>query len=206
MKKILLSIANNLLVSTVLFIAIFLVLKILLLLLNLDFRQWLSYAAIGLSVVGIIAGLLQLVIKPNKKIALKIAEVLAVVVISAPSVLFLVSIGVWYHSPEHTITVDGRIMVARVSAFLHTNVYCYDYVGPLFRGKGVRLSVDYGEGAFDPLENNHSIVLGPEGGYTWYDNQGNPIYSSETSSRGDFPEVSSRDYFPEVSSQNESSR
>lgn len=77
----------------------------------------------------------------------------AVVSLSLAVSLFLLPyFWVFGFEPEHFVTKDGKQMVAYVNSFLQVKVEYYDYENPFIRGNQLRLEENYGNGGYDPFE------------------------------------------------------
>lgn len=70
----------------------------------------------------------------------------------AVSLFLLPYCWVFGFEPEHFVTKDGKQMVAYVNSFLQVNVDYYDYKNPFVRGTRLKLEEDYGNGGYDPFE------------------------------------------------------
>lgn len=163
---------KNVFICTIIYTTVFWGFRILLNLLNIEYRQWVFFVFLIVFLIGIISGLVQL-IRKTKNIFVMVICILAcflISVIGVPFSLLMVS----SFSSEHTIIKDEYKMVAYVDSFLHTTVRYYDYVNPFFCGKRLRLSEYYGDGTFDPFKEKS---LSPQK-YTWFDDSGNPISST----------------------------
>lgn len=187
MKKILKKIKNNIMISTIIFIAVNIIINFLLYLLNIRFRLYVLIIIILISVFGFIVGFIQQIKKDKDYITL-IMTTIAIVVFGILISLFLpiiAFIGSLAYNPEHIVTIDDKKYVAVVKSFLNVNVYYYDYYGLFLMGTKVKIYGDFGKGGYDPYRNPNALknVI-----FTYYDNNGKEKYKKlvvyETDEKG----------------------
>lgn len=142
--------SKNVLLCTLLLMALFAVASLVLSGMGFMFRQRVLLAAMGVSALGITAGSLQLIARLGHgmlRAALAFSFALLALT-SAPAIARSVSFAT---SPEHVVEQNGSKYVAHVVSWLGTDVYYYDYVNPLVSGDTVKMEQHLGEGAFDPF-------------------------------------------------------
>ena len=129
--------------------------------------------AVG-GVIGIIQLILKIKRKPLKVTALCVfsALVLTVSVITAPILLFIFS------SEEHVVERDGEKYLARVVAWMDTDVSYFEYKNFLVQGRQLKISEWYGSGAFDPFVGDHEYSPRRT---IYYDDDGNIVEVVEDS-------------------------
>lgn len=173
MKKIYYWCKSRIIILGILFSAFFYFLHVILNIFNLEFRQWIIYSVILISLILIIIGSFQLILK-IKNLAIKITTMvlsITILLVSSPYAIFLFGFS---YRPEHVVIKNDIRLVAYVEGFLHTNVSYYDYKNLFVRSTYLRLYEDYGSGGFDPIK-NEQVYPHEAKSYTWYDNDGKPI-------------------------------
>lgn len=121
---------------------------------GLVFRTRVMILFLFLAPAGIIAGVVQLLLKVPGK-ALRAGLIGAFVLLTSFACLKAAPIAAFALSDrEHVVERDGKKYVAHVSGFLDTYVYYHEYRGPFVEGAEVRFEEYCGEGAFDPFESN----------------------------------------------------
>lgn len=177
MSKVFNKIKNNLFLSTVIFILIFLFISFILYKCDILFRQWVYYL-IGLIIyIGSIGGLIQLIRKIKYKILKAIITFIFILLVIL-SLLILAILFIFGHQPEHVINKDNNKYVAYVRAFLNVDVTYYDYINFFLRGSKPRISEGYGKGANDPFVEEHKEKEPVSTYYYNYDENGNRIYET----------------------------
>lgn len=158
------------LLDTLIFVLIFAITQGLLYLFRLSLRRWVVFIFLVLATIGGVVGIIQLLLKIRKKplkiTLLCIFSVLtaAVSFISVPMTIFA------FASEEHIIERDEGRYLARVVGWLDTYVYYYDYVNFLVQGRHIKIEEWYGNGGFDPFEDDHEHTPRRT---IYYDNDGN---------------------------------
>ncbi len=93
----------------------------------------------------------------------------------AVSLLFLPYFWVFGFEPEHFVTKDGKQMAAYVNSFLQVEVDYYDYKNLFVRGSKLKIREDYGNGGYDPFEQDKMPKVKR---YAYYDDNGNIMKSN----------------------------
>ena len=156
--------------DTLVFLLAYVLISLLLGRFGLAFRKWVLILFLFLTAAGMIAGVIQLLLKIRKKavryglIGLFAAVLLAAGTAAAPTALFA------FAGEEHVVERDGRKYVAHVDGWLDTYVYYYEYKGPFLEGAVKRIEEYYGDGGFDPIGSEHTY---PVMSTTYYDEDGN---------------------------------
>ena len=129
MKKSLNKMKKSILFYTLTIIIIFVVSLPVLNLFNIQYRQWVYYFMILLSITGLFASSIQIALKNNKivKIIIGICIILTIIILISFWKLFFVVFAFTY-TPEHIVEKDEKKYVANVVAFLNVDVYYYDYI------------------------------------------------------------------------------
>lgn len=178
MKKFLNKMKKSILFYTLTIIIIFVVPLPVLDLLNIQYRQWVYYFMILLSITGLFASTIQIALKKNKivKIIIGICIILTIIILTSFWKLFILVFAFTY-TPEHIIEKDGKKYVANVVAFLHVDVYYYDYINFFLKSSKIKIHEYYGKGGYDPFEGEFSQRIPIE--YTCYDDEGNIIKTNK---------------------------
>lgn len=165
---------RSILFYTIMTLAIFIILHFFLKLFNIQFRQWVYYCAVLLTIIGIISGTIQILRTKSKKVKV-ISSIIGTCIIIAITFCWqvILLILVFSYSPEHVITKDGKKYVAYVSSFLRVHVSYYDYINPFLVGNKEKIYEDYGKGGYDPFDGKHYEYKPIQ--YYYYDNNGKVI-------------------------------
>ena len=135
------------------------------------FREWIYIVSALIIVTGLIVGIMQLLLKINKRIIKGV--LISIFIIFLLLVMPLMCLfAVFRYLPEHVVERDGKKYVAYVDGFLKTYVYYYDYKNILIVGNQKRIDEYYGGGSFDPIKDSdkHKVQV-----TTYYDEDGNFI-------------------------------
>ena len=142
------------LLDTALFAVIMALLRRILSSFHLMLRAWVGAGSGILILLGLIAGIVQLILrirkKPVKLALLGVFAALLVLGLASPVGRFGLALAL--DTPEHVVERDGAKYVARPVGFIETDVYYYDYKGFLVCGSQARIEEWYGNGAFDPIK------------------------------------------------------
>ncbi len=140
------------LLDTLLYSVLFLVLCSLLKAFNLMFRQWVGYTSAAVIVLGVIAGIVQLIwiCRKNKSKILPLVLLFLILAVVSPVAYFM---GMLTYKPEYEVEMDGKSYIAYVNTFFRTRVEYYDAVNGMVAGNQIRIKEDYGGGSFDPIGN-----------------------------------------------------
>ena len=194
MKKSLNKMKKSILFYTLTIIIIFVVSLPVLNLFNIQYRQWVYYFMILLSITGLFASSIQIALKNNKivKIIIGICIILTIIILISFWKLFFVVFAFTY-TPEHIVEKDEKKYVANVVAFLNVDVYYYDYINFFLKSGSIKIHEYYGKGGYDPFEGKFNERTPIE--YTYYDDEGNIIktnknYNNETSDNDSNNEIS----------------
>lgn len=161
---------NTMLFYVILFIMIFVLLHFLLMLFNIQFRQWVYYVFVAIAVIGTVIGLLKLEGRVNKivKRIVIISTVLSIIAIP-----FILLYSILLYTPEYILEKENNKYIAKVHAFLHVDVYYYDYINFFLVGNKVRIHESYGSGGYDPFDGEHDNYKPQR--YYYYDENGKVI-------------------------------
>ena len=129
-------IKKHIFISALLFIAGYVILNLLLTLFNLRFRFFVLQAAVLISIVGIVGGIIQLIhnlsIGENGKTALYLA--VGAVTFTLCVVLYLPGLVFFLGQSEATKYVDGVKYSAHTDEFFDRYIYYYEYKNFLISG------------------------------------------------------------------------
>ena len=157
MKNIFIKMKNNILVSTIIIDLIIILIGLInYFVFKVMFRQWVYYFLIVVNIIAFIVGIIQKIRSKNKIVKItfiSIGILLIILIIIFWKLILLVF--AFSYSPEHVIQKDDKKYVAYVKAFLHVDVYYYDYINFFLCGNQLRLHEDYGKGGYDPFDGNH---------------------------------------------------
>lgn len=171
MKKIWNKIKRSILFYTIIVAVVFVIIHFLLKIFNIQFRQWVYYCIMVLTLIGTLAGIIQIVRKKNKKIKiifLTIGLIISILIIIFWKVILLII--AFLYSPEHVVIKDDKKYLGYVNSFLKVDVYYYDYINFFLIGNKLKLHEYYGSGGYDPLDGTHNNKPLQ---YYYYDEQGN---------------------------------
>ena len=135
---------------------------------DLRYRQWIVITFVLLLTFGIISGIFQLLLKIRfkwlKVISTALATCAVIAMLPYGILFFALAFG-----RQHVVYKEGHKLLAHVAGTLQdTWVYYYDYKNPFVHGKHPRLYEDYGSGSFDPFSSrdrgNREVKR-----YHWYD-------------------------------------
>lgn len=177
MKNIFNKIKKHILVSTLIFVLVFVLLTVLLnFAFSVTFRKWVYILIAVISFIFLIMGIVQ-TIRNSKKTSTKIViacfiTFIATILLIYGPILFLLGTAI-LSNPEHVIEKDGKKYVAEVRAFLHVDVYYYDYINPFMRGNKEKIHEFYGDGGYDPFDGEHDQYKPLY--YDYYDDEGKII-------------------------------
>lgn len=176
MRKLKRLIPGIILADTFLFIVLRAAVRLVLHLFRLTFRKWFTVLCIFLITVGIIAGIIQLLLKIRRRV-IRVLAVSTFVILITAACLFTYPIAIFVVAgEEHVVERDEGKFVAYVDGFLHTYVYYYEYKNYLICGEVKRIEEDYGKGGFDPIGNPYGNVYSVVS-TTYFDADGNVILS-----------------------------
>lgn len=180
MEKIKKYIPKIILLDTILYTLIIVALYFILSSFKLMFREWIYIVSAVIIIGGLVAGIIQLLLKIKEKVLRKvlIGIVIILLLLSTPAIFFL---GAFSYMPEHIVRKDGKKYVAYVNGFLRTYVYYYDYKNIFVVGNQKRIEEDYGKGGFDPIEDKFGNKYDVET-TTYYDENGNVVSKENTKS------------------------
>ncbi len=174
MKRIINKVKENILIYTIIVVIFFIIIHFLLETFNIRFRVWVYCFIAIYTMAGVIIGVLQLFIMKKNKIVKLAGAIMLVAIISLFPVAYVL-LGFAYR-PEHVINKNGKKYIACVESFLKVDVYYYDYINIIFRGKQKRIHEYYGSGGYDPFNSKQP----PEPKmYCYYDNDGKIIENND---------------------------
>lgn len=181
MNKIRKYIQKIILLDTIIYALIIVIVHVALNFFDLMFREWVYIASAILLIIGFIIGSIQLLLKIKiKKIRISFLCVFIILLLLSSPALYLVA--VLGYTPEHVVEKDEVKYVAYVGGLMTTKVYYYDYKNFIIAGKQQRIVEDYGNGEFDPIEENKYGHEHPVHTVTYYDENGNIISTDEVDS------------------------
>lgn len=145
----------NILLFTIIYITIFIIIKLIINACGMEFMHCVYIFSICITILGFVAGMVQAMIRANDK-----STKICIAICLACITFFLAIFGAFYIAflppehivEEHALKKDKKQMVGYVRAFLSTRVDYYDYYNILVRGKYRLIEDDYGKGGFDPFE------------------------------------------------------
>ena len=155
---------------TISYFIIFMLLKLIVNLLGLEFIQYIYDFSIIAIAIGVIAKIMQVFIKSKSKdtriciVVCSISIGILIAIFSPIIMLFFFT----FHPPEHIVEKDNKKYVAYVHAFLDTRVEYYDYVNFFIRGTTKRIEDNYDNLGIDILQEEHEGLYSPD--YTYYYN------------------------------------
>lgn len=162
------------LLDTLLLVVLLAAARFVLHLFGLTFRKWFVIICLLGVTAGIIAGIIQLLLKIRKR-SVRILAVTVYVVITIAVTLMTYPIAIFaIAGEEHVVVREEGKYVAYVDGFLHTYVYYYEYKNFLICGEAKRIVEDYGKGGFDPIGNPYGYEYTAVS-TTYYDEEGNII-------------------------------
>lgn len=178
MEKIKKYIPKIILLDTIIYTLIIVALYFILSSFKLMFREWIYIVSAVIIIGGLVAGIIQLLLKIKEKVLRKvlIGIVIILLLLSTPIIFFL---GAFSYMPEHIVEKDGKKYIAYVNGFLRTYVYYYDYKNIFVVGNQKRIEEYYGKGGFDPIENKFRNKYNVEI-TTYYDKEGNIVNTENT--------------------------
>lgn len=167
------SIFPRIILADTLLLTVFLMaVRIVLHLFRLTFRKWFVILCFFFITAGLIAGIIQLLLKIRKK-PLRVLAVSTFIILNIAAGLFLYPLVLFAAAgEEHVVEREEGKYVAYVSGFLHTYVYYYEYKNFLLCGEVKRIEEDYGKGGFDPIGNPYGHEY-PVVSTTYFDESGN---------------------------------
>jgi len=153
-NKILKKLKKSILFYMILYIIIFVITNFILNIFSMSFRAWVYIFSLIFVCIGFVAGILQLLCKIKKKVV-KIVLIILFIISLIPCFLYGFVIGILAYHQEHVVIRDGEKMVAYVYGWLDTDVSYYDYKNLFFVGNKIKVKEYYGNGGFDPIENEY---------------------------------------------------
>lgn len=144
----------------ILYTLIFIIVKLILNALGIEFLNWVYNVWIVTTIVGILIGIIQVIVKTKNKYD-KIKIIICCTCAIGLIAMFWQIFAFFYIAflpPEHIVKKDGKKMVGYVNAFLRTNVDYYEYYNVFFRSYTISIEEDYGKGGFDPLDEKYKYT------------------------------------------------
>lgn len=172
MKKIFEFIKSNILISTIILGSIFCIINIILNLVHLKFIHLIYMISIVLFIIGVIVGIYQLLFKIKNFKLIKVILIIIYTIILIIILPFIYIILAIRYEPIHIVEINGEKMIAQVYMTFSVEVNYYDYEIPFIINKTPRMMKSYGEGSFDPIENNREDYLSST---YYYDKKGNRV-------------------------------
>lgn len=181
MKQFLKKVKSNILISTIIYLIMFVLIKLLLNYFNLEYMQWIEWFTLVIVPLGILVGTIQKLKKHKIVLVISvIAETLASIIICGYFLLLLLV------DIEQIVYRDGKKMVKETHSFLFSNhIKYYDYKNIFVRGTNKRIYEEYD----DTLEEYCYTSYYDENGkflYTEYEDGSREenIWKSESSKEG----------------------
>lgn len=167
-KDIYIKIVNNLIKFDLLLLFIFLITQFILYIFNLKFRLWFILLIYLIIIILFIYGFIKILLNKfssKKNLIIKIS-----VIICVPMLILLGFIirDLWIER-VHIVTFDEKKYVAQLVSSSHTDVYYYNYYGPILMGTNVRIIGDYGQEKIDPFDKRSNSVFVE---YSFYNKKG----------------------------------
>lgn len=159
------------LLDTALLAALYAASELILRCFGLMFRQRVFWIVAALTALGLIAGIVQLLLRIKKKaVRITLIVLFAAIALIASNIAFLLA--AFTYEPEYVVERDGVKYTAYVYSFLDTTVRYYDYKGSLVTGKQMKIKEYYRAGTvYDPFGNSYCAYVET----TFYDNDGNIV-------------------------------
>ncbi|MBP3254952.1 MAG: exo-alpha-sialidase [Clostridia bacterium] len=180
-KEIIKSFFRSMYFYTFVFAIVFIISKVIINSLNLEYMQYIYKGATIAVVIGILLGIIQSIIKSetNGRRTLIIVTTLLIVIIVAPIVAFFIA----FQPPEHIVEKGNKKYVAYVYSWHHTRVDYYEYMNFFVRGITKRIEENYKNGG-DVLDKEHKGLYMPNSTY-YYNVEGkitnNNFYTAKNS-------------------------
>lgn len=141
---------------SIVLVLVFILINMFFSLLGLRVRAWINYTVICASMLGMLIGIVKWFISQEPGVKRLIGLISSVIIYlgilfwQIPGLILLCIVMLF--QTEHVVERDGQKYVAYVeSNLLHTTVYYYDYMGPIFVGTEAKFEESY-KGSFDPIE------------------------------------------------------
>ena len=157
---------------SILYLLIFLLMKTILKIFNIAFREWFVFLSIIIIAITFIIGIIQLLLKVKPKF-LKILSVISFIVLLLLISPFAFVISAFIYMPEHVVEKDNKKYVAYVNSWLDTRVEYYDYINFLLRENTIRIVENYYNVGKDVLADKEKKWI-PENSFC-YDENGKVI-------------------------------
>lgn len=161
MKKFLEKCKKSILFYVIIYTLVLIISREILLLFNLNYRQFIYIISLIVIVVGFISGVIQLLLKLKNKTAKIVLILLFVLLLIYPVLPLGILLGIFSYMPEKVVMKDNEKMVTYTTSFWDTNIYYYKYINPLVRSKKLKIHEKYSE---------YDIYT-----ITYYDDEGNII-------------------------------
>lgn len=177
LKKFVKGCKNSILFYTFAYAILFIVSKLILNAIGMEYRSYVNYSSIILILIGVITGVTQILnnIKMGViKICLIICNIsiMGFVIICSPIILLFVA----FLPPEHVVIKNNKTYVAYVYSWLDTRVEYYDYVNFFLMGNTKRMEDFYNNVGRDVLAKDAEGLFTPS--YTtYYDKYGKYQYN-----------------------------
>lgn len=152
MKKFLKWINNNILLFTILVIAILIGCHFLLGIFNMRFRLSMIYSSSIIIVIGLIAGMIQLFRKKGKIVrSVIIAICIGIIIFCLLFWQIILLVLAFLYTPEHVVEKENKKYVAHVYSWLDTRVEYYDYINFFAMGNEIKFIEYYNNVGKDVL-------------------------------------------------------
>lgn len=148
---------NSFTLYTLAWTVIFTLIRFVLSRFGLMLRQWAILAGIGIILLGIIASVIQMILRLENR---KTRMIISLIFVGSTMALAFSQYpaAVFAYMPEHLAERDGKKYVAYVNSFQDTYAFLHEYVNDIVCGQVIRIEEYYGEGAFDPFtDGSHPV-------------------------------------------------
>lgn len=174
-KKFIKGCKKNILFYTFVYAILFIVSKLILSAIGIEYRQYINYFSIILILMGVILSVIRFFIKSKSKktricIIICSVSIIGLIIICSPIILLFIA----FLPPEHVVEKDNKKYVAYVYSWLDTRVEYYDYINFWLVGKTKRIEDFYNDVGRDVLAKDAKGLFTPS--YTtYYNNDGKII-------------------------------
>ena len=169
MKKVFEYLKSNILISTIICGILCAMINTALEAMHLKFLYVIYMISSIMFIIAVVAGIYQLLLKLKRFKIILIVIVTIILSAILPIVYIILAIN---YQPTHIVEINGEKMIAQVYNTFMVKVEYYDYINALIINKTPRMIKDYGEGSYDPVEDNHEEYLN---GIYYYDKKGNRV-------------------------------
>ena len=165
MKKFL----RNIIVDLILFDLLFGITCLIVDKLGLEYLKWVKQTVLIINCIGSILGIIQLILKIERKPERIIIIILVIVnlLIFNRVIIGVIAFVYYLYPPEYIAEIENQKMVGYVINGYETKVDYYRYKNIFTREKNRVYEENYGKGTFNPFKEKHSALT-----YYYYDEEG----------------------------------